>query len=339
MGFDPDELMRELAKNNPKVLFYPSSGFRHENLFDMDYNLFILSDYYPRTCEERKRCFKKMRESDPHLKLYESTVHSRICKRGDKWVFLFFQDNNDVFERIKKADLKISCFVGVNDGCREGGNYECVNSSKWMRKVFDILSDDGGKYITDHSSLAYPDGSAYLTARPFSEFVLGKWRLRERIDKKFIPFRPFYSKYLVCYNISLHHPDRYIWHSSQGITLTLEYDDIVNHIDKLDGLIISGACWLSFRPSDEMRQKIIRKKVITISRWKGDIASSRTEKILKEAKKNKWDTVGTIAYGNGIHEGILQVLDSWKDTYPKQIRIFYLYPNDFNDIKPKFKKI
>jgi len=41
MGFDPDELMSELAKNNLKALFYPSSGFRHEDLFDMDYDLFI----------------------------------------------------------------------------------------------------------------------------------------------------------------------------------------------------------------------------------------------------------------------------------------------------------
>jgi len=148
MGFDPDKLLKELAETNPKVLFYPSSGFSHKGLFGMDYDIFILADYCPQeSVEKRKSCFKEMRESYPRLQLYKSTVRSRICRIGDKWVFLFFQDNNEVFKRILNAGLKISCFVGVNDGCSEGGNYECVNELKWLEKVFNAFLNGRGIYI------------------------------------------------------------------------------------------------------------------------------------------------------------------------------------------------
>ena len=61
-----------------------------------------------------------------------------------------------------------------------------------------------------------------------------------------------------------------------------------------------------------------------------------TRLILEWAADNQLPTVGTIAYGQGEHEGILTALDNWTKAYPRRVRIFFFDEGDFQDIRPKF---
>ena len=212
MGFDPDALMKEMAGSKPNVLFYPSCGNNISGLFDMPYDIFILADYYPNNTDERKAFFKKLKKSEPKIRLYKSTVRTRVFRVGSKWGFLFFQDNNEVFRRITDAGFKISCFVGVNDGCREGGNYECVNDIIWLKKVLKQFQNNG-LYITDHSPVVYdpPKSLEYMGknrytgiyGHPISHFKLEKWELRlGHRSYRGVPFSPFYSSYLAIYVVT-----------------------------------------------------------------------------------------------------------------------------------------
>ncbi|WP_153015917.1 hypothetical protein [Methanofollis ethanolicus] len=54
--------------------------------------------------------------------------------------------------------------------------------------------------------------------------------------------------------------------------------------------------------------------------------------MLSLARRNQWEEVGTIAYGNGDHRGILEVAEGWEDAYPRRLRIFYLEVGDFADV-------
>ena len=73
--------------------------------------------------------------------------------------------------------------------------------------------------------------------------------------------------------------------------------------------------------------------------WKGQNSKHLTEKIIKIAKKKRWNIVGTVAYGNNKHTEILNVLNESKGDYPKFIRLFYLDSDDFYDIKSEFKRV
>jgi hypothetical protein len=364
MDFDVDKLMIELAKNNPKLLFYPSSGFSHEGLFNMDYDIFILADYYPKNKEERRHYFADIRKSDVRIQLYKSTVRSRICKVGAKWIFLFFQDNNEVFERIINAGLKISCFIGVNDGCNEGGNYECVNDLKWLKKVLKSFPNDGGIYITDHSSILYPINMLPLCykrrSKPYSEFIFENWYMEQiTLEEKLIddffaflspehkyknyinsyyPFRPFYSDYLVIYRVKKNYLDNH-YIDIGSITLSLEHDNIAHHIEELDGIVVGKRCIDLIKKLVYNDKNIDEKIFAELGDWRYNDSKHFTKKILSISNENKWKVVGTVAYGNEKHEDILSVLNEWNGDYPKYIRIFYFDLNDFNDIKQKLKKM
>lgn len=346
MGFDPDKLMKSLTENNPKVLFYPSSGFSHKDLFDMNYDVFILSDYRPRTPEERKEYFKEFRNSDFHPQLYKSTIRYRIYRIGYKWIFLFFQDNNEVFERIRNAGLKISCFVGVNDGCCEGGNYECVNDQKWLKKVFALFPEEGGIYITDHSPIlnvlnVYPHNSDPINKEPYYlEFIFKNWYL-ERIHS--VNLSPFYSgrrlsdvpvshimfTYPIAYKVSINRSKCWRGETKTDILLVIEHDNIANHVDKLDGIVVSPRCLKLIK---KLNSNIKADIEVIYSDWRCNTTECFTMKILQTAKENRWKIVGTAAYGNGEHKEIFEILDNWKYDYPKVIRIFYMDSDDFNDI-------
>lgn len=45
--YNSNKLLRKIAQNRPRVLFYPSSYIGHPGLFDMDYDVFVLVDVYP----------------------------------------------------------------------------------------------------------------------------------------------------------------------------------------------------------------------------------------------------------------------------------------------------
>jgi hypothetical protein len=65
---------------------------------------------------------------------------------------------------IRKSGLRISTFIGVTDGCSEGGNYECVNEMPFFRKILDLKPIGRDMtVITDHSE--------YLPLYDFSEVI------------------------------------------------------------------------------------------------------------------------------------------------------------------------
>jgi|GEM_PF-2116782 len=86
-----------------------------------------------------------------------STTRTIVFQCGEKWGFLFFQENNEVLERIRRTGWKIQHFVGICDGCSEGGNHECVHEDPFLGKLLGVSSDQMD-YFTDHS--------AFLQRRP-----------------------------------------------------------------------------------------------------------------------------------------------------------------------------
>ena len=150
-------LLRSLWSSGGRLCFYPSCGNRLLSpLLRLKSDVFVFSDYYPRSLAGRRRFWagivNDFASRGIPLSLLYATETTRVARAADKWVFLFFEDNNRVLARIAETGWKIAQFFSVNDGCMEGGNYECVNEDPCMGKWL-ALMEDGGDYFTTHSSL------------------------------------------------------------------------------------------------------------------------------------------------------------------------------------------
>lgn len=114
------------------------------------------------------------------------------------------------------------------------------------------------------------------------------------------------------------------------VLFSLEYDSIANHLDDLDGMVVSYRC-----------MEAMRQCGLSPRRGRVEVGYSRhaeyfTGLVLSLAWENQWEEVGTSAYGNGDHRGILRVAEGWEKEYPRKLRIFYLEAGDFADVIPGF---
>ena len=133
-----------------RLCFYPSSGDRALwRLLRLDCDLFVMADKLPRAVSwpRIQADFKKQRL--PIELVHQSDAH--LCFRSQgKTVWIFIEDNNVTLQRLERERLTIHHFVGICDGCCEGGNHECVHERPFLSRVLP-LADQGMAYTTDHS--------------------------------------------------------------------------------------------------------------------------------------------------------------------------------------------
>jgi hypothetical protein len=154
--FDPDIQLKSLLTDTKRLCFYPSSGTRLlSTVMRLNADVFIFSDYRPADLNQRRNFWAQIcrdfRRNDIPMVLVKATARTRLFRSGDKWGFLFFHDNNEALARIAASGWKIDLLVGINDGCSEGGNYECVHEDPFLGKLL-LTAANPMTYFTDHSA-------------------------------------------------------------------------------------------------------------------------------------------------------------------------------------------
>ena len=199
-------LLRTLRSSGSHLCFYPSCGNRLLSpLLQLKSDVFVFSDYYPRTLAGRRRFWAGIVEDFAsrglELSLLYATKTARVARAAEKWIFLFFEDNNRALARIGEAGWKIAQFFSDNDGCLEGGNYECVNEDPFMRKWLGLM-ENGADYFTTHapslqrpvlwhSPRTHPSFKAHFLHRSGRHFFLTRLLIRRRpTDPLFKPEAP-----------------------------------------------------------------------------------------------------------------------------------------------------
>lgn len=318
------------------VVFYPSAGHGRGKLdaWEFDADLVIMADKQPDRSDTMDDWFESFGgDSD---QLFASSDNYRIEQREDRYFCFFFEDNNEVFEKIRHAGLPITTFIGINDGCREGGNYECVNSQPWLHKVFKRFPTSGGRYITDHSPIIYPVNHQHwhpYPPEPHWEFIFGDWHLEGGYGRLRRYSSGMYGGGLQ-YEVNRHDRSVLRWESETDVTVTLEHDNIANYCESLDGVVVSRRCKDQL---DELCEFTPQQQVIRGWHSRTEDEEYFTRYVLEWAADNQLSTVGTIAYGQGEHEGVLKVLNRWAKAYPQRVRIFFFDEGDFQDIRSNFE--
>ncbi len=94
--------------------------------------------------------FTRFPHNPSSLKIHFYCKDYVLFEYNSKPGILFFWDNNLTLAFLRHFRAKIACFVGKNDGCNEGGNYECINTERWIKQIAEMSSRNGFTYITDH---------------------------------------------------------------------------------------------------------------------------------------------------------------------------------------------
>lgn len=155
-----------------RLCFYPSSGYELLwAVMQLDCDLFVFSDK-----ERRYSSWQKIRaDFARHHRPLELVAHGPDFvqfRSGRKTGLLLWEDNNQVLDRLQQARLQVHHFVGICDGCCEGGNYECVHERPFVRRLMRVAAD-GMRYSTDHSMplQGFPSHSGW-----------GMWHSRKFLD-------------------------------------------------------------------------------------------------------------------------------------------------------------
>lgn len=132
-----------------RLCYYPSCHYHTPwILLDLDCDLFIMSEQ-----DRRSSTWRSFRASfERHgrkVELIEETPRYLHFLSDGKPVWVFREDNRQTLARIEAAGLKIHHFVGIRDGCMEGGNHECVNERPFLSHLLPLAAIDM-RYTTDH---------------------------------------------------------------------------------------------------------------------------------------------------------------------------------------------
>ena len=131
-------------------------------------------------------------------------------------------DNNAVLRLLLFHHIQVDCVMAVNDGCLEGGNFECAYRGSALGRLFPILKD-GSLWITDHGdhyqrwgfkpqTAVIPDGFPLLLARNrYGEIKAFRLRRNPRSTVEF---------------------------SSGATRIRIVHDSACNHLPNLDTLLI-----------------------------------------------------------------------------------------------------
>lgn len=133
-----------------RLCYYPSCGWGLLwAVMQLDADLFVFSDKERRHSSWSNIQADFRRHGRP-LELVGRGPDFVQFRSAGKTGLLLWEDNNLVLDRLQRAGLKVHHFVGICDGCCEGGNYECVHDLPFVTRLLRVAAD-GMRYSTDHS--------------------------------------------------------------------------------------------------------------------------------------------------------------------------------------------
>ena len=312
-----------------RIGFYPSSGTDLRRVFELDCNAFFFANY---SSSKTKDFYKKaIAESIPKIQFIEINREFIVFSRGSKRGYFFMIDNNEVLQLMEKCNLRLNLFVGMRDGCMEGGNYECTNTIPFLEKIISLSSDVGMDVYVDHSAFLHM----------YSNYIFGN-RYIHFIEESTSQFNRHPIDSVQHYYVSLHKPEIWKW-EKRNIKLTIEFDSILNHVSDLDYSVCRGLCtgFLMYKFREELNRKILKfpRRFFQPEFEIGWSGSDSLEMLLDRISHISCKIIGTTAFGQGQHQEYLSILGNTVIQKPLWLRFFHVDIDDFSGLKKMMNRI
>ena len=246
--------------------------------------------------------------------LYHKTGYSQLI--ANKVITLTF-DNERTVRLLINAGIKINCVVGIQDGCEEGGNHECVNSYNFFSRLSAIVNNEF-LYITNHYFIK---GNPLKRSIPYNFF---------KQNPETLDFDPLlltdYCKNIesiFIFNVTKTDPDTQNYKIGQ-VNVFVHHLSIWDKAAEMDGLIIPE---FPFMVRNNFIDEPIKEKCLL--QYDGFSA------VLPWALKNKYETIGSIPLGTDqqMVKIVLDKIENWTELYPKTIHFFHLLKADMANFR------
>ncbi len=257
-----------------------------------------------------------------YIILNNKEINDRYHKHGftqliaDKVITLTC-DNERTLRLLINAGVKISCVVGIQDGCEEGGNHECVNSYNFFSRLSAIVPEEF-LYITNH---CFVKGNPLKRSVPYN-FIEQK--------PEILGFDPLLlSEYckdpesIQIYNVRKTDPLTINYRVGQ-IDVFVHHLSIWDMAGLMDGLIIPD--YPKMVRDNFLDESVIQKCLPH---------SQEIEEMLSWALKNNFETIGSIPLGNDLvmKNTVLDKVKLWTESFPKKIHFFHLLKSDLSNFR------
>ncbi len=275
-----------------KTLVYFASGRNRSEYQRLDFERIILVD----KCFRNKKLYK-----NNGLQINKVTCIGMDCLESIKF--------------LKQENIKIDCFVSLNEGLFEGGGRYAINSDLFLGYVMPLLKDN---YIHIMNQNYYCNMYNVSMDLPFemkeisendkryiSPFIFSKDDYHKNNAKVFQMLRIFNIQ-----NIFL----------NPKLKISIINDSIWNYYNELDRIVILFTSQGQRNFFDKL------PKVI-------DLNHSSIDEIFSICKKNKIEKIGFTPWGRGDYNSFINRVKEFNDEYPKELYLFHLNKNDYKKIK------
>jgi HEAT repeat protein len=278
------------------VLLYLSSCDFKEEYLHLPYDYIVLNSFLFRKREQREN----------------------IQLVGGKVLLMPF-DNEKAIRLMIDAGLVINCFVGIQDGCVDGGNHECINSQTFFSRLSPLIKDEC-LYITNHLfNYRKPKGN-----RIHLDFLA--------LTRESIPFDPA----CLCREPSdiarwkyfkVHHPaDEILFFKVGKIHVHVHHESIWDCKESVDGWVIPGYppyTMDNYVPGFNNREYMIHRDAM--------------HGMLTWANQNKHNTIASVAFDTDVNmvKKLLPQLTYWTEEYPKCVHFYQLKKNELSLFKAR----
>jgi hypothetical protein len=275
-----------------KTLVYFASGCYRSEYQKLDYDRIILID----------NCFKNKKRY-PKSVFYKGKV---TCLGMDCLKSIEF---------LKNKNIKIDCFVSLNEGLFEGGGSYAINSDFFLGYIMPLLKDT---YIHIMNRYYYHNMYNVSMDLPYEMEEISK-NENNYISPFTFSKADYHEGHAKVYKMTrIFNTQQYAF--NPRLIFSINHDSIWNHYENMDLIAISfsqqgqGAYFDNF------------PKTINLN-------SSTIDEIFLYCKLNKIEKLGFTPWGNGDYKSFINLLKDFRDDYPKEIFLFHLNKNDYRGIK------
>ncbi len=290
--------LKPLVHKGKSLIYFASGTFIKEEYYDLPFeNVFLI---------------------DSSFKQNKFISNKIICLK---------LDSLDAVYLFKQINIKIDCFVGLNEGLYEGGGLYPINSDSFLGYCYPVLAD---AFIHIGCRDYYSENKFVHLRKHFLDLPYENKKLIDKSSSNYISPQIF-SELGNQASVTLLKNKSKREHKFQvnNLIIHVKHDSIWNFSSQLDASFV--------RYDNSYQKNIIEKFELNVFPIENNgINQSHYKKydideIIDLCIANKWNCIGIVPTGSNYIE-MIESISKKQNIYPKKINFYHLNKNDYKSL-------
>ena len=224
-------------------------------------------------------------------------------------------DSLESIKYLKKENIKIDCFVSLNEGLYEGGGKYPINSDMFLGYVMPLFKDE---YIHIMNKNYYCWRCHVTMDLPFRKEEIQKNDTRY-LDPFIFSQASYHQGYAKVFQMT-RITDKQVIELNPKLKLEVIHDSIWNFYDTLDVLVLSCTEQGQLGFFNKI-PKVLNKNYFNL------------DEIFNYCELNKVKKIGFTPWARGNYDTFINTVKTHNKEYPREILLFHLNSKDYMNIK------